>query len=58
MIKASAKVIFTPDLSNPVVLDYEGRVWIGDDVLGGTVSLRYSDDLNTGAVGTAETFPV
>ena len=47
-----------PDLSNPVAgTDYEVTGLIGDDVLGGTVSLRYSDDLNTGAVGTAEIIP-
>ena len=47
-----------PDLSNPVAgTDYEVTGLIGDDALGGTVSLRYSDDLNTGAVGTAEIIP-
>ena len=47
-----------PDLSNPVAgTDYEVTGLIGGDVLGGTVSLRYSDDLNTSAVGTAEIIP-
>ena len=47
-----------PDLSNPVAgTDYEVTGLIGNDKLEGTVKLRYSDDLNTGVVGTAEIIP-